>query len=248
MKNKNIKKHEDEKEIMLKGTLLEYTRYKGFDEESKRLIAECPEFKLYELYEPGGLTLVVRSESVDKAYHKAIFRIIDRKEASTTSENDRIAWAKALQSLADYTRSSPKFSAPAYANSGPLDLKESFQGNGSMAVARRLAFTIGQDLIAMLDSKDIKDSIEDCAAAFKNALRAYACANSLLDDARSIWKVSSEYLIIVHAEIEFQRTRQSPTKANIRLMLENLGIKMSGKDPKGKWQDAFIRAGLEKLP
>lgn len=248
MKNNKMKKLDDEKEIMLKGTLLEYVRHKGFDDEGKRLIAECPEFKLYELHKPGGPTFVVRSESVDKAYHKALFRIIDRRESSTTSENDRIVWAKALLSLADYTSSASKFSAPAYANSGSLDLKEAFQGNGGMAVARRLAFTIGQDMVAMLDSKDVKNSIEDCAAAFKNALRAYACAKGLLSDERSIWNISKEYLIIVHAEIEFQRTRQSPTKENIRLMLENLGIKMPGKDPKGKWQDAFIRAGLGNLP
>jgi hypothetical protein len=56
-------------------------------------------------------------------------------------------------------------------------------------------------------------------------------------------------LAIWHARLLCERFRRLPTKAEVRQALEAIGISYArSKDPKGRWEDLFIRAGLSDLP
>ena len=116
----------------------------GFDDRGRRLLAECPEFRLYELFREGGEEYLERSESLEKALKKASFSIND---ADGTEK--RIAWAEALQCLA-------AMSLGTY--------------HGGLPLLNRLVETIGKEVAEMLT--DEKGSPEKAAAAFKSALNS----------------------------------------------------------------------------
>ncbi len=116
----------------------------GFDDRGRRLLAECPEFRLYELYRQGGEKYLERSESLGKALMKASHSMND---ADGTEK--RIAWAEALDCLAR------------------LSLGGSW---GRLTLLDRLVETIGKEVAEML--MDDKATPEKATAAFKAALTA----------------------------------------------------------------------------
>ena len=60
-----------------------------------KLVAQCPEFSLYETSEP--YYYIKRSEKVERAFWKYLCRIEDSK--NVTSIDERIAWFKALRHI-----------------------------------------------------------------------------------------------------------------------------------------------------
>jgi len=74
--------------VSSKATLRESSFPPGFDEDGRRLLAECPEFKLGEMYKPGGEQILQRSIDIETAYHKERLRINDASDPI-----ERIAWA-----------------------------------------------------------------------------------------------------------------------------------------------------------
>lgn len=124
--------------------VLDHEWPEGFDERGRRLLAECPEFRLYELFREGGEEHLERSESLEMALKKASLSMND---ADGTEK--RIAWAEALQCLAG-------MSLGTY--------------HGGLPLLNRLVETIGKDVAEML--MDDKATPEKVSAAFKAALTA----------------------------------------------------------------------------
>lgn len=244
--------------ISFAGTILEPHAPPGFAEDGRRVIAEFPEFRMIEQWapEPYENTFTVElSEELEAARWRGLFRIIDktcdgtkRKAGAATTPEERMAWAFSLVRLAAFTQScGPDLDDPALGKAGPLQFP-ALHGTGGYATAARLAHTIGRRLTAFENSGDIEDAINDAAAAFKNALRAYAAASGFLHDRRATWKISRETVLIQEAVSEFTLTRKRPDKETLRQRIESAGMRFAGKDQAGKWEDCFSKAGLGKLP
>jgi hypothetical protein len=230
-----------------KGSILEYSPPDGFDKEGRRTLVECPEFRLVELWVIGGETIIERSPSVEFAFWKSVFRIIDREDSTTQAE--RISTAAAIRSLFRFTNSeSHGFTDPVYASPHPLTIDAVMQGRGGGAVACRFANTIGRRLIEISGSTDVKIAIDDCTSLFKSALSAFAVSQGLIPDKRSKTGINAPFFIIATAEEIFFRDRRRPAKSEIQSACESRGMKFSGKDQRGKWGDAFTKAGLGELP
>ncbi|RYZ68645.1 MAG: hypothetical protein EOP09_09235 [Proteobacteria bacterium] len=215
----------------------------GF-ETGRRLLAECPEFTLYELHRRGGRKEIVRSEAVERAYWKATFRISDREVGSLGSEDQRIEWAAAVLKLAEYSNYHPLESLRRISGfASPLE--------GAVDAASALASTIGQNLKSLHEIDDIDkihEVLEDCSARFKGAIRAYAASTWMLPDKRAKTRSSREEALITHAEMIFLHSHTRPTKSEIRKIVESLGISFSGKNAEAHWADSFNKAALGDLP
>jgi hypothetical protein len=216
----------------------------GFDSNGRHLLAECPEFQLFELGKVGGDIIVERSPAVETAYWKCLFRIIDRDDQ--TAPEERMAMAYAVASLFQFTKSGNGFASPTYGETKPL--LSAMEGRGGNALACRFAHTLGRRLVAMAESKDVKSSIDDCAAFFKSALSAFAVSQDLIPDGRAKSKVRAPIALISTAESIFSCHRRQPSKSEIRASCELYGMKFKGKDQRGAWEDAFTKAGLGNLP
>jgi hypothetical protein len=115
----------------------------GFGKDGRRLLAECKQFRLYELYHEDGPQIIERSERIEKIWKRLFFGTNDAEGAEK-----RMAWAEALLRLSN--------------------MSQGKQG-GDIPLAKRLADTIGKEISDMLwDEK----TVEECIATFKTALLA----------------------------------------------------------------------------
>lgn len=233
-------------ETVWKGSILEFIPPDGFSQDGRRILAECPEFRLVELWKPGGEIIVERAPAIEAAYWKAVFRIIDRDDSSTPEE--RLAVAAAVAALYQFTKSGNGFTNPAFGSPLPLDAMDSFEGRGGQSLACRFAHTIGRRLMVFPESEDVKGSIDDCARIFKSALSAFAVSQGLIPDARTKTGLRLPIVIITTAEEVFRCHRRQPSKSEIQTACESRGLRFGGKDPHGRWADAFNTAGLGNLP
>jgi hypothetical protein len=209
---------------------------------------------MYELWEPGGKIIIEDSEAVETATHKAVFRIIDRGKtnAGTTDPEERIAWAIALSRLARFTSSFDGIEAPVFGKEADLPIKLIWKGSDGMEVAARLAHTIGRQMVAFDEAPDIDLAIDDCAAAFKSALKGFTAWSRrdkrLSTESEFPLMFPLQFALIAEARNLFEVTRKRPDKQTLRRKLESLDFRMSGKGQAGKWEDAFNKAGLGNLP
>ena len=225
--------------INFKGTLLEASYPPGFDEEGRRLLAECPEFKLWEMYQPGGEQILERSPVIERAYHKARLRISGASDGAS-DPIERIAWATALSRLVEIARKSPPEPMPLEVF---LSTDHNFHWPGNSATASKLAATIGKEILGVLNSADRADQkAEVCVGKFKNAL------NALIRDRACTAVRFTEYLLIIHAEGYFRSTMARPTKSDLIERLGFLGISYKGANAKAKWREKFANVGLGELP
>ena len=221
--------------INFEGTLLEASYPPGFDEEGRRLLAECPEFKLLEMYQPGGEQILERSPAVEIAYHKERLRI-----NSASDPIERIAWATALSRLVGIARKSPPEPMPLEVI---LSIDHNFHWPGNSATASKLAATIGKEILGVLNSADRADQkAEECVGKFKNAL------NALIRDRDCKAVRFTEYLLIIHAEGYFRSTMARPTKSDLIERLGFIGISYKGANAKATWREKFANVGLGELP
>lgn len=217
-----------------KGTLLEASCPSGFSHDGRRLLAECPEFKLLEMYEKGGEQVLESSEAVERAYHKAQLKIND-----APCSDERIAWAIALSRLAGVAQAAPP-EKMALEELFSYDYK--FRWPGNAATASKLAMTLGREILGVLESKDPAQKAEECVGKFKNALDA------LIRKQSCSAVRTTEYLLFIHAQGSFRLNLKRPTKSDLSERLGYIGISYKGKNAKAKWWEKFSNAGLGELP
>jgi hypothetical protein len=124
-------------------SLLDHEWPLGFEKNGRRLLAECKQFHLYELYHEGGPRIIECSERIEKIRQRLFFTTNDAE-----GSEKRIAWSEALLRL--------------------THMSQGKQG-GDIPLAKRLADTIGKEISDMLlDEK----TVEECTATFKTALLA----------------------------------------------------------------------------
>ena len=71
----------------------------GFENDGKRILAKCPEFKLWELYHEGGPQKLETDEGIHRAEQKALLRIREAKDESWTDSGTRLDYSLALLTL-----------------------------------------------------------------------------------------------------------------------------------------------------
>ena len=116
---------------------LAQARPAGF-ESGKRLIAECPEFRLWELYRPGGPEVLERSPLVEEAFQKARFGIY-----KAGNHVRRIELALALECLARMARR----------------LEQGDDIEGCRQVCEVLARTLGREIADVADGCKTSDPL-----------------------------------------------------------------------------------------
>jgi hypothetical protein len=203
----------------------------GFDEHGRHLLAECAEFKLYELYRAGGDTELEYAAPVEQALFRSLFRITDPDEPNTTisTVEERIETSKALLSLlrcAQRDNEADPFSP------------------GGAAVGTRAARTIGKLLQRNIEG----GSLEDVANVLKTCVRGVFAHEGRLPDKRSRKNTPIEAVLISHAAGYFRFFRKRPSKRELIKRLEAIGYGYRGNDRASKWRAAFDRAGLSELP
>lgn len=213
------------------GSLLVVSRPPGFDKHGRHLLAKCPEFKLYELYKPGGEQEIETAPEIEHALWRALFRINDSWETETRDE--RIAWVVAVKKLHNFT------------------VRRYKQGDytGAVPVACELAATLGMRIEAALASKDDpKITARRCGDMFRDTVSALLREANRSPDGRTDKLIPAVVVLIWEAQGMFQYMRKRPRKSELRKRLTAIGYGFSGPTATARWRELFRRAGLNKLP
>ena len=199
----------------------------GFDDDGRRVIKDGGEFKLVEMWFPGGPQIVEYSSEIRTALDQARFFISDARDGITTP-HDRAMLAGALYSLylaAHYGLNDPWFTS-------------------------KLPGALGKAMVEVMRAPDVECGIDSCAAMFRAALRSVAVTSGALRDKHSQRKrkPKPEVVAILEGERIFRETGERPSKSKIRAAMESQGIVFRGKNAASRWREIFARAGLQNLP
>jgi hypothetical protein len=190
----------------------------GFDDSGRRVINDVGEFRLVEIWFPGGPQVVEYSDEIRAALDQARLRISDADWI--TKPHERVKLSRALYSLYFATR---------------YGLNDSWFGS-------KLRETLGEAMVKATQARDVECAMESCAATVKAALRCVA-----LRRGQRKRKPKPEVFAILEGERIFRETGERPSKSGIRAAMENLGIVFSKKCASAKWREIFVRAGLQNL-
>ena len=193
----------------------------GFENGGKRLLAECPEFKLWELYREGGPQELETSDRIQRAERKALFRIKGSLDSKLDDTNARLDRAMALHVLVRF--------------------KQLGCWEGGLPAAARMAESFVPLIEDLLNSDDPEKAAEKAGASFRDAVLALARQAFKISDGRST-HVQEE------AKGQFQYRRERPTKSLLKERLGFIGYAIKGKDSAKRWEERFEKAGLESLP
>lgn len=207
-------------------SLLDFKYPEGFDESGRRLLARCPEFALYELYEIGGPTELITAPKIERAMLRSLLRINNSCEKGDTEE--RIDWAVAFLKIWRFKKRGYKSS--------------------EVPLARVVGDVLGSAMSKVLRSSDCANEADIVGKKFRDAVLAVARYEGKIPDKRSKKKVAAVAVLILEAQGQFKQLRTRPKKSHLIKRLEAIGYGISGKDVKEKWNDRFIFAGLDRLP
>ena len=201
----------------------------GFDSGGRRVLAECPEFRVVELYKVGGETELETAPEIERAYWRAIFRIKGSHVGPWSDEtNRRIDWAIALKKM--------------------MRFKERGYTGSDVPLARALSETLGPAIKNVLESQDIEGGADGVSKMFRDAVLALAREDGKIKDGRAKLSIPSVAILIIEAQGIFQHLHARPTKSFLRERLEMIGYGIKGKDASARWRERFEQACLDKLP
>jgi len=198
----------------------------GFENGGKRLLAECPEFKLWELYHEGGPQVLETSEEIKTAEYKALWHSRDKDDDEPISI--RIDRCIALHYL--------------------LRFKELGYSEGGVPTAKKMAETF-MPLIEEALKADNTDQATTAADRAGNKLKgAILTLRRKMERKQSEKRFPAKVLLIRLAEGSFQYSKVRPRKSELQQNMEMLGYTFGGKDSAGKWRELFETSKLENLP
>jgi hypothetical protein len=199
----------------------------GFENDGRRLLAECPEFKLWELYHEGGPQKLETDEGIQRAEQKALLGIRDPKNNDGDDPSIKINRALALHFL--------------------LRFKELGCWEGALPTAKRLAESFVPLIEEVLRANDEEEANEVAERAGKSLKTAILTLRRKVKK-KSSQKFPAAALLIRLAQGSFQYTQKRPRKSELQNEMERLGYPFNGKDSTGKWRALFQIVELDKLP
>jgi hypothetical protein len=214
------KTHQSQVKMPLSLLAVEYPE--GFDETGRRLLARCPEFKLYEHYKIDGPTELITAPKIERAMLRSLLRINNSFEKGDTDE--RIDLAVAFLKIWRFK-------------------KRGFKGS-AVPLAREVGEVLGSAMSKVLHSKDCANEADIVGKKFRDAVLAVARYEGKIPDKRSKKKVGAVAVLICEAQGQFQHQRTRPRKSHLIGRLEAIGYQADRKE----WEDIFFFAGLDQLP
>lgn len=214
------KTHQSQVKMPLSLLAVEYPE--GFDETGRRLLARCPEFKLYELYKIGGPTELITAPKIERAMLRSMLRINNSFEKGDTDE--RIDMAVAFLKIWRFK-------------------KRGFKGS-EVPLAREVGEVLGSAMSKVLRSKDCANEADIVGKKFRDAVLAVARYEGKIPDKRSKKKIGAVAVLICEAQGQFQHQRTRPRKSHLIERLVAIGYQADKKE----WEDIFFFAGLDRLP
>ena len=210
------------------GSLLTISYPPGFDDDGRRVLAECPEFKLIEMFKEGGQQILETSPEIEEAEWAAVFRIKGLANGDWGEPaRQRIRFAIAIQRLIQFKKM------------GGMD--------GCLAVARRFADALVPEIERVYSSKSPATIAESIGGKIKDAILANLRNDGLIKDNRTT-HVPAVAVLIWEAKGQFMHTRRRPQKSDLRKRLEMIGCGIKGKDAAARWRERFMKAALGNLP
>jgi hypothetical protein len=192
----------------------------GFDENWRHVLKDVGEFRLVEMWRPGGPQHVENRDDVQEAFDQGVFGISDARDGATTPK-ERARLAMILKTI----------------------MQGYFERKSTPEAARQLGYLM---MIAGLDD-DREAGINTLANRFKTALRSVLLNSDLLPGGKDR-KLKPEAAAILEGARIFKETGERPTKSAIKAAMEAKGYIFKGKNAPSRWREVFFRAALHNLP
>jgi hypothetical protein len=204
------------------GSLLSgWSRPDGFDKNGRHVLNDVGEFRLAEMWGPGGPRVVEYRKDVQDAFDRAFFGVSDAYRATEPAK--RIRLAKILHAFVDC----------------------SLHGKSAKEPAEEL----GIEILIAIHAEDIEADIRSFTNRLTSALRSEAIARGRMRDKQgNLRKMKVEAAAILEAAKIFEQTGERPRRRAIMKALKAQGYDFHGKNAAADWRDVFRRARLSKLP
>lgn len=200
--------------------LSDIRRPEGFDENGRHVLKDLGEFRLVEMWAPGGPQVVEYRDDVQAALDQAILRVSDARDGITTPQ-ERVRLASILKTM----------------------MHGAVEGKSTPDAAR--AFGVQMMVAGLADNRE--DGINEFASRLKAASRTVLLTSELLPRSKAR-ELKAEAAAILEGERIFRETGQRPTKSKIRSAMEAKGYRYGGKNAASRWREVFSLARLHYLP
>jgi hypothetical protein len=203
------------------GSLLGDPRPEGFDDRGRHVLNDVGEFRLVEMWAPGGERVIECREDIQAALDQALFCISDARDGVSTP-GKRVRLAGALDRIRE----------------------AAIHGKAALSATE----TLGLEIDLAIHGPDVEIEINTLAAELKAAMRSVAIANGRLPgkDGKKR-KLKPEAVAILEARRIFETTGDRPTKSAIRAAMGTQGMVFKGRNAPSKWREVFFRARLHEL-
>jgi hypothetical protein len=192
----------------------------GFDESGRHVLNDVGEFRLVEMWRPGGPRIVEYSGEVQAAFDRAYFCVSDAH--GVTKPAERMKLAHLMHSMVE-----------AFLSGIPA--------NGA-------AQTLGREILIAMHDDDVEQGIRSLANKFLAALRSEAIARGRMRDKHGkLRKMKWEAAAIIEGGKIFERTGKRPRQRAILKALNVRGYTPHGKNKRAAERDLFNRARLANL-
>ena len=144
----------------------------GFEDGGRRVLAECNEMTLYELYRPGGEQEVVLAPEIERILWRHLFRMNDTFDFGSFERKDRdrrVSLAMAINRLHHFT----------------VHRHRKGERIGSMQAAQALAESLGEDIDRAIKSDNVKEAARQVGNRVAECVKALAREKGKLRDGRA---------------------------------------------------------------
>jgi hypothetical protein len=205
----------------------------GFENGGRRVLAECDEMTLWELYRPGGEQEVVLAPEIERTLWRHLFRINDTFDFGSFERKDRdrrVSLAIALRRLHLLTER----------------LHREGELTGVFPAAQSLVESLGEEIDRALRSRNIKEAARQVGNRVAECVKALAREKGRLRDGRTTKdRIPLLAMLILEAQREFMRHLGKPPKEALIYRMEQRGYRIPGNASIGSWKGLFARAGLD---
>jgi hypothetical protein len=185
------------------GSLLgDHPKPEGFDDRGRHVLNDVGEFRLVEMWYPGGPRVVEYREDIQDAFDRAFFGVSEAHAATDPAK--RVGLAKIIHAFVDcylYGRA-----------------------------AKEAAEAFAREVLIALHAEDIEADIRSLTNRLTSALRSEAIARGRMRDKQgNLRKMKVEAAAILEAAKIFEQTGGRPRKRAIMKALKALGYDFQGK-------------------
>jgi hypothetical protein len=204
----------------------------GFEDGGRRVLAECKEMTLYELYRPGGEQMVILAPEIERILWRHLFRINDTFDFGSFERKDRdrrVSLAMAINQLHHFT----------------VHRHRKGEKVGSMQAAQALAESFGEGIDRAIKSRNVKEAARQVGNRVAECVKALAREKGKLRDGRTKKdRIPLIAMLILEAREQFKIHVGRPPRDVLIYWMQWRGYRFPSKDTAGRWREKFSQAGL----